>query len=559
MMLRCTSIAVLVIALAAAAAPAQPPAAADLFDRVPDDFGLCFVVNDLRGNLERWRKTSWHRLLSDNPLVRDLARSKDFRDVQAAEIELKRHLDLDFETLVDDIFGDAVVFAFQPAVGGDNPERGLLLVKARAPEPLADLVSKFNELQTNVGELTSLEPRKHNGRTYYRRVHQSATHFYAIEGAILAASNREAVIRDYLDRDGAGKSKRRPAWRSAGLDNAAAAVWIDPRMLDERFAENARRAAGSEAIIAGAIHGFWKKLGGVVISLHGVDTLEARLTLIAGPETTLADAWSRPLTGPERTELWSRFPDESLLSVVAALDFPRVTKAAIGVLSRADGDGFPMLLKHVAAATGLDIQRELAPHLGPDVGLCVVLGPGEKMPRGLFALGVRPEPKDAPVDRAIIRAANLLVGLAVVDYNLKTSPPIRVRTTAEDATEIRSLVHGRLFPRGIEPAWGLKEGYVVVGSCPDVFPMFHDRGAGSSSTGERLIARATLGQWSRLLRTHRPIAIDLLTRENAIAPERAGAIVDGLASACDAFGMLTLSHRVGEGQSTWSFRLTPAK
>ena len=97
---------------------------------------------------------------------------------------------------------------------------------------LSSLIEKINELQTNAGELTSLEERKHKDQTYYRRVHQRATHFYYHKGGFLAITSQEDLIHAVLDREAAKESPRRDQWLKAGMAKSAASLWIDPRIFE---------------------------------------------------------------------------------------------------------------------------------------------------------------------------------------------------------------------------------------------------------------------------------------------------------------------------------------
>ena len=166
---------------------AQPVAPRDeLLALVPADVGFCVVLNDLRGHAQKWDRSPWLQSFRQLALVQTIVNSPEARQLAGLEGELKKNLDIDWPTLRDDIFGDAVVLAYRPGTP-KNPEseQGMIALRAAKPKVLARLVDRLNDLQTASGELKSLEAQKHRGATYYRRVHAQNTHFYYLHGSLL--------------------------------------------------------------------------------------------------------------------------------------------------------------------------------------------------------------------------------------------------------------------------------------------------------------------------------------------------------------------------------------
>src|SRR5690242_15972177 len=103
------------IVLAALAAPLHAATPREqLLRYVPEQVGFCLVLDDLRGHSEG---------LIESPLAEQFLRSKLGKELAAAaevarlakiEKDLKDLLGLDWKQLRDEIFGDAVVFAYRP-------------------------------------------------------------------------------------------------------------------------------------------------------------------------------------------------------------------------------------------------------------------------------------------------------------------------------------------------------------------------------------------------------------------------------------------------------------
>jgi hypothetical protein len=533
---------------------AQESAAAELLRRVPDDFGVCLVINDLRGHTGLLRKTPALAKLKANPLVQGLLSGKEVRDILRFEEELKKHLQFDLAFLRDEILGDAVVFAYQPAPPGQGGEKGMLLVKARSAEALNEVISKINRVQPDV----ALEERKHKEQTYYRRVHQQTTHYYLLQGPLLAVANREETIHALIERGPDAASARRDLWIKSGLSKAVATLILNPRIFDAELASQAAAKTGPEAVLANTVLKFWKGLDGVLVGLQAGENLELSLTLAARPGTDAAKLWAAPAAAP--SDLWRRFPENALISATGQVDFAALLKQLITLLPEKDARQLELLVqKNVGAATGLDVAGQILPNIGPDVGFTVSLPEGQSVPRGLFALAAKPAPKEAPVDQMLIKSAQLFVGLAVFDHNRKSEHQIRIRAEQQGDVEVKYLANDKVFPAGVQPAMALKDGYLLFASAPEAIAKFGLGAPPVLPEGETPLVKIAPREWSRLMKMHRQAMIDHLVQKNNDPPVGAANVVDGVAAGLDVFQSLTLSQRVGGGKAAWIIRLAPTK
>jgi hypothetical protein len=219
--------ALLVTAAPVGAQPAVP--SHELLALVPKDFSFCLAVNDLRDHWQQLDHAAWVRKLKESPLGQGLLTAPEFRDLTRFAKDLKDLLGIDLPVLRDDVFGEAMVFAYRPAQSGDAAgEQGLFLVKARKADVLARLIERLNEVQTKAGELKNLDARVFQGVTYYRRVHAKNTFFYSLQGPLLAVASTEDSLKQVIQRP-AESAPVLQALRRAGAERAAAAFWIKPR------------------------------------------------------------------------------------------------------------------------------------------------------------------------------------------------------------------------------------------------------------------------------------------------------------------------------------------
>jgi hypothetical protein len=549
--------ALLFVVLAAWPASAQEPPIAELLRRVPEEMPLCLLLNDLRGQSERLRQQAWFEKAKDNPLVQAFLDSREFRDLRSFEAEVRKHIGVDVQTLRDDIFGDAVVFAFQP--GSPGREKGLLLIKTHKPELLAQIVDKVNSLQSTLGELTVLEPKKFHEQTYYRRVHQQNTHYYFQQGPLFAITSDEAILQAVLSRSSETTSRPFEQMRAAGVDRALAAVWLNPRAFDAQLEQTANSKLGAEGVVLEHVLKFWKGLDGILLSLDTRQALEARLTLLARPGND-ARHWLTSTETP--SDLWSRFPSDALVATAGRIDFTRALEQVLALSPAKDRKAFQDVFeKNLRAATGHSFGQTIVPNVGPDAGFCILAPEDSRgIPQGLFALRVKSEPTEAPVDRSLYQSAQLLAGLAVFEYNRKHTDPIRILTAQQKGVEVKYLAQDKLFPPGVQPALALKDGYLLLASSPEAIARFGAVvNAAPTSDGEVPLVKLSLPQIARLVRQRRELLIDHMVEKSHESPAMAARIVEGLAAGLDLFESLQFSQRTADGQASWIVRLTPRK
>src|SRR5436190_23489415 len=103
-------------ASAQAPSPAPAPSAREALLRlVPEDVALCLVVTDLRTQGDKLMKSPWVKALQDGPFAKALGDAPEMLKLAAVQKLIQQRLQIDWPTLRDEILGDAVVFAYQPA------------------------------------------------------------------------------------------------------------------------------------------------------------------------------------------------------------------------------------------------------------------------------------------------------------------------------------------------------------------------------------------------------------------------------------------------------------
>src|SRR5262245_35973659 len=109
-----------VLALLAGTASAAPPRD-ELLRYVPDDVGLVFVLHDLRGQSANLAKSPFFAQFRDSPVGKTILGTNELNDLLQLEKQLKDMVGLSATELLEDVFGDASVFAYKPGPPG-KPE-----------------------------------------------------------------------------------------------------------------------------------------------------------------------------------------------------------------------------------------------------------------------------------------------------------------------------------------------------------------------------------------------------------------------------------------------------
>ena len=172
----------------------------ELLALLPDDFAVCVVMNDLRGHSARWEQSALLKAFRQSPVGKSLFSGPEMDQLLRWQSDVKRHFDLDWPTLRDDILGDTLVFTYSPGPKTKADERGLFLVHVRKPERLVQFIDRLNQAQKKSGELKALTALEYKGTTYYRRTEAAKTQFYFVKDSLAAVTSREDLLQGVIDQ-----------------------------------------------------------------------------------------------------------------------------------------------------------------------------------------------------------------------------------------------------------------------------------------------------------------------------------------------------------------------
>jgi hypothetical protein len=273
---------------------------------------------------------------------------------------------------------------------------------------------------------------------------------------------------------------------------------------------------------------------------------------------------ARPLFAGDAkaSELWRAFPNNAMFAMVG--------KCEAGALNDFLGEFLApdkrqlvhdAMNRFAAAPLGKkDLVKEVLPFVGPDWGFCILApSPADKtwVPHTIWALRVRP----GSVDRSLLNALNSFALLGVIAYNGSHPDQITLHALRQDKVEGYYLTNDQQFPPGFQPAFALKEGYLVVASSPEAVLRFSPAASISPSPAapDVPLIRISLKELALYLKTHRQALADYAAQKKQVSKEEASNRLQALAQVCQLVDRIELTQRSGAGRLSVVLRVRTAQ
>lgn len=534
----------------------------ELLRLVPDDSGLCILVQNLRESAERLQQSPFAQALAASPVAQAWRNAPETQQLAAIDQRLRAQLNISAVQLRDDILGDAVVLAVAPGPPG-KPEldQALLLVSARNPQRLRTLIDRLNEVQQKAGEIVELETRELSGEKYVVRKKKAGEEFYWLRGSLFAFSDSEARIRKAIECHGS----RPPAddvpslelqrLRDLGAEQNLFTLWVNPRKFDAAVEQKQSAAQGDEAKAIQQFAAVWQALDAAAIGVRLDRDASIAVAMLARP--TAAPSALRALKEfGQPTKLWSAFPSNAL--VVAA---GRSPWALADVSTKPDPRKAWQELfdQGVGALLGRQFLSDILRQVGPEFGFCIAppdAGGSAWLPTVTAAMQWR-----SPVDTGWLSKFDAFLQLVVTGINAQHAARWQMRTDSIDQVAVRTLANESLLPAGFQPSIAWKNGYLVLASSPEAIRRFNpaDTIATEFKDGETPIARLALSGWASYLRTHREPLAKFAATSHQLQVEVVQQRLDRLLETLDLFDDVVMLHRTDANRSTMTLRLRTGK
>ncbi len=541
----------------------------ELLRFVPPSTGFCLVLQGLRTHWSALRESPFAEQLRKSGLAETVLSMEDRHKLDLAEKKLQL-LGLDWTRLRDDLLGEALVFAFRPGPPGKaEQDQGLFLLRVQNAQTLADLIERFNDAQKKAGMLKELQECEHNGIKYFRRTSTRDVAFYLVRGPILLLTSQEEMLQQALDQERTLPPEAEPPLtrqlKELSADRALLALWVNPRALDAAMTARATQLPPAETAAVSTVAAWWKAVEGVVLSLQLDRDLSLSLALRARTEQLPPVARTFLAQAGQPSDLARLFPDDALLTVTGRLDLAALLGTIGEFLSPKGRQTLQGDLNRTLGATlGRNFVKEILPFLGPDLGLCVT-APAEQdrswLPQGLLALRVGEGNPAARADQAAFTVVQMLAHIAIFAHNAqRPEHPIELKTRLVGKQEIRYIAGNGVFPPGVQPAFALQNGYLVLASSPDLIQRFGQPQPGNPPArgpGQPIL-RISFKAWRTYLQQRRSDLVEAMTANKELARPEASRKLDGLVEWLQMLDRLELRQQTGKGQLILTLTLQPS-
>jgi hypothetical protein len=540
----------------------------ELLRLVPNDVGFCFVLQDLRAQAQAVLQSPFVDKVRESALAKVIGNAPEVRKLREVENYFRDQFGLDWVRLRDDILGDAVVLAYWPGPPG-KPEReqGLVMIRTRDAQVLTGLVGTLLDVLKKTGASTSLEAHKHNGAEYSLWNDGKRTTFFYRHEAVLVLTHQEDLLRRVIDLDRQPQGKEEPLvirqLHRLGLDKALAALWINPRAFEAEMEQKTAQPTSLESGVRKGLLTYWKALDGIALyaALHQVD-LEMGLAFLVEEERLPLPARQLLARKAQVSELWRYFPDHALLTVAARIDSTGLAALGSTFLTEPARKSLrEMVDRYAKASLGSgDVVRELLPCLGPDVGFCVLpplmTDKQTWFPYLIGALRVQPGKQEPPLDRTLLTALNTLAIFVGVAYNSTHTDQIVLMSVMQEKIEVKFLTNDHLFPRGVQPAFAFKEGYLVVASAPAAIQLFRPSASPGPEAGAEVPwLRLSVNEVCRYLQGRHEIVAAHIAEKDGVSREEANRRLDSVVAILALFDRLEINQKSAPGQATLLLRM----
>src|SRR5262249_26283677 len=122
-----------------------------------------------------------------------------------------------------------------------------------------------------------------------------------------------------------------------------------------------------------------------------------------------------------------------------------------------------------------DLMKDVLPHIGPDWGLSVSAPPTTAkgwFPSILFALRVAAGNSAPPIDRGLVHQLDVIATGATFAFNRMRKDPLVRYELSEGGLKVFYFGNDAGQAMGLQPAFGLCDGYLVIASTPEAVKRF---------------------------------------------------------------------------------------
>ena len=452
---------------------AEPSPSEALLRAVPPETSICVVVRDLSGHVKQLRNSPFFEWYANSDFAKRYGKPKEVAILRGVIEYLAAELKVTPLQFLDDILGDAVVLAYQPSVG-DTQESGIILVHARKPELLANLIERVNQLQQESGEIREVIQAKHGDTVYAIRVKSNQEReYYFLHGSLFAFSGQQSAIHAVIDRASSTDAPIYQSLKRLGIEEALAVLWFNPRQFDQEFAQSIKQSneqGDRNALLQ--FQAIWTATQSLAMTVDFDEGIDARFIAQVN-EIDLPAKWrSLLMPSPHEHSLWSIVPDDAILAVGGRIHLPELLAALRSISNDRDREQLDETIRRdFGAIVGKSKLDPLLAGIGPSWLLWVAPPNGNTwVPTTRTVIELQGDDPEL-VTRSLKQAIDLGLQFLRVQHNRDHDLQIDIDTKRIDDVIVQFLDYP-LFPRGFRPSYAIIAQHLVVGSSPESVATF---------------------------------------------------------------------------------------
>ena len=431
------------------------------------------VIRDLRGHFQQLTESPFLEWVEQSAFAKRFAKPKQMAAFRGAIDYLAGQLKTTPRQLLDDILGDAIVFAYQ-SEGDDTKESGVILVHARNMELLSNLVERINQLQRESGELLDIIEAKHGNAVYFIRVKpDQVREYYYIHGPLFAFSGQQSAIHAVIDRGTATDSTIYENLKQLGIEESFSVLWFNPRQFDQQFAQAIDQSKEQNDRNAQLqFQKIWQATSGLALTLDFGLGIDAQLVAQVN-ESELPAEWRALLFPAERGHsLWATVPEDAILAIGGRINLPDLLAALRSISSDADRKQLDETIRRdFGAIVGKSKLDPLLAGIGPSWLLWVAPPVGTNwVPTAQASVELQGSDTEM-VERSLKQSIDFGLQLLRVQHNRDHDIQIDIDSTRINDVLVQYL-DTSLFPNGFRPGYAFIAHHLVISSNSETVAAF---------------------------------------------------------------------------------------
>ena len=495
----CLALLFLVSSVALAKSSQQKKATDEALSFVPKDFAACLVLEDIDGNLERFRKSAFGEQSQTRSLLSRFANTNDFKRLIDLEGAVSGYIGVSIEELRRDVVGESVVLAFRAGRTDKENDAGLLVCRIRKPQ----VADKVMAAITKSGNNRKVEAKRHREIEYRKRIEGAQTDYVLRIGNVIAFTDNESAIQSVIDarsdRISFADSTHVKRLRSTLPNHSLVQLLVQPRAFDQRWKWKSAFKP-SEAIFATLMDQLWRAISGLACTMNLEDGVAIGLHVSSDqpdvPETTAAGAQPAP-----RSDFWEKVPPDAVAAASVAVDFA----LAGSIIGRAAA----MEKENIARQTldfmnqllgGKDVGKDVLPNIGPEVGVIATTSDSALKPNVVALTRLNDtKPKragDLPLSSTLESALRPMLVLLAMENNRETKGAAKAKTANLEGVRYHFLSGLKDAPAWVQPGFAVTAEYVLTATSQNAAEAFLKRSAvnfWTSPAGKAVTARMPQG------------------------------------------------------------------